>query len=499
MSAATSRRPRLLLLVGAILACAAYVPSALASASPNGPPMGTNPFAYMGVDQSGNTSLCDPNYATDGYPENFTVPDSITGQPTGCQLEENTANLLAEAQALVRPIPDRPDGKALADLGYNLIQLDNGWQGPRVNGVLTPNPERYGTTQDFVNLIAQIKAMAGPVTGYHLQVGLYSDQGADIGCNSGGPYENGYGNGLANHEATDAQTFASWGVDYLKVDHICAGENTNEVQLIHDAFATYAPNMRLDIYWSGDTTGESAIWRLGSDECGCFSSHTDGWTSSILDHLQDAVADQAWNNVTYGNWDDMDNLLVHGVSGFGTAGGQANPYLTPIEQQTQFGLEALFSAPLLIGADVRTIVGVPGDPNYPGDPTAIGFLNNDDVIWVDQDDRNDFARDVTAADSGCTDGGCEVLSKLITNWGQTGTRAVGLLNESDSARNITFDMSTLRRDDGSLGAGLTNVTSVVDLWTGADASGNCTSDLTQCTFNVPAHGLALLEVVGTSQ
>lgn len=341
-------------------------PKVQASASSNGAPMGTNPFGYLGVASYGTTALCDPNYATDGYPDNATAYGNY-----GCQLEENTNNLLAEAQALVTPIPGRSDGKALADLGYNLIQLDNGWQGPRVNGVLTPNPSRYcvpadcpnGTTADFTKLISQIKAMAGPITGYHLEVGIYSDTGTGIGC-AAPTYDT--DNGLAGHENQDAQTFASWGVTYLKLDSTCSGAYPDELTRIKNAFATYAPGIRIDVYWNGDQTGNYNIWRLGSDQCGCFpTNHSDGWTSSVLDQLNAADSGQIWTHVAYNNWDDFDNLLVHGVGGFGTLGSQANPWLSGLEQRTQFGLEALASSPLLIGADVRSVVGVSGDPQLP--------------------------------------------------------------------------------------------------------------------------------------
>lgn len=499
--------------------------------------MGTNPFGYLGVSSYGSPVLCDPNYATDGYPDNATAYGNY-----GCQLEENTNNLLAEAQALVTPIPGRTDGKALADLGYNLIQLDNGWQGPRVNGVLTPNPSRYcvpadcpnGTTADFTSLINQIRGMSGPVTHYPLEVGIYSDQGTGIGCTAP-TYD--VGNGLAGHENQDAQTFASWNITYLKVDHICGGAYADELTRIHNAFATYAPGIRIDMYWSGDQTGSFPIWRLGSDQCGCFpTNHSDGSTSSVLDQVNAADSGQIWNNVQYNNWDDFDNLLVHGIGGFGTLGTQANPWLSGLEQRTQFGLEALASSPLEIGSDVRSVVGVQGDPNHPGDPVAYKLLSNDQVIWVDQDDRSDFAQKVGGTST------YDIRSKLITNWGQTGTRAVGILNRSDTATtSITFSFNTLRRDDGSLGGGVHSVQHVYYLW-GFDPNTGSMPDLvntsgtvtlgtgltppcltgqtpcppvdtaytihysctaTQCTFGnsqypIPAHALILLKVQGTS-
>lgn len=520
----------------------AQAPIVRASASSNGAPMGTNPFGYLGVSSYGSPVLCDPNYATDGYPDNATAYGNY-----GCQLEENTNNLLAEAQALVTPIPGRSDGKALADLGYNLIQLDNGWQGPRVNGVLTPNPSRYcvpadcpnGTTADFTNLINQIRGMSGPVTHYPLEVGIYSDTGSGIGC-AAPTYDT--DNGLAGHENQDAQTFASWNITYLKLDTTCGGQLPNELTLIKNAFATYAPGIRIDVYWNGDQTGNFPIWRLDcsssgscADQCGCFQAGAT-YQSSTLDMLNNADSDQVWNHVQYNNWDDFDNLLVHGIGGFGTYNSQANPWLSGLEQRTQFGLEALASSPLEIGADVRSVVGVTGDPNYPGDPVAYKLLSNDQVIWTDQDDRSDYAQKVAGTSN------YDVRSKIITNFGQTGTRAVGILNRSDTATpSITFSFNTLRRDDGSLGGGVHSVQHIYYLWgfdpnTGnmpdlVNSSGSITlgtgltppcitgqspcppvdtaypihysCNATQCTFGnaqqpIPAHALILVKVQGTS-
>lgn len=509
--------------------------------------MGTNPFAYIGMTSYMNTTYCDANSATDGYPEDYGAYGS-----TGCQLEENYTNLLSEAQALVRPIPGRADGKALADLGYNLIQLDNGWQGPRVSGVLTPNPERYcippplanhdcdttgGTTSDFTGLISQIKSMSGPVTGYHLEVGIYSDEGLsdpthnDIGCGTNVPYSDGNpsgnGNALYGHESQDASTFDGWGITYVKIDALCSGLQAIDVPAIHQAFSAH-PNVRTDIYWSNaPLTDSSPIWRLGSDECGCIENDT-GFGSSTFDQLAAADAIPPADAISYNNWDDLDNLLVHGVGGAGQHNGVDNPWLSQLDQRTQFGIEALTSSPLLIGADVRAVVGGTYDTmygdyvdggrvtsvTYPADTDALSILANEDVIWVDQDDHIEVAPKVAG------DSTYDVRSKILTNFGQTGTRAVGLLNRSDtSGDSITFSFSTLRRDDGSSG-GLTNVDHVYYLWSfqpgsgsqdlvnssgtvdlaGSTVSYSCTS--TGCTFgstsHIPPHGLILLKVQGTS-
>src|SRR5581483_9050661 len=101
--------------------------------------------------------------------------------------------------------------------------------------------------------------------------GLYGTLGATVGVGSKG------------HETTDAQTFASWGIDYLKYDK-CAGPLSGFAVMRDALRATGRP-----IFYSinpGDQTGcppsscsinlptIANMWRIGFDING-------GWTSMI--------------------------------------------------------------------------------------------------------------------------------------------------------------------------------------------------------------------------
>lgn len=462
------------------------------------PPMGVNPYGYNSLANYADTSRCDNPYPDFG----------------ACQLPSNSAMLRAQAAALIRPVTE--DGESLADLGYTHIQLDGEWQGPRNGPVdsltgqhtLTPNPHRYGTVDDFVGLLHSIRTdYVSPKYHRHLTVGIYSDWGTGINCIQ--PADWAYwdtGNGLAGHEATDARTFASWGISALKLDGMCANAPDGvdaEMKRIHDAFAQYAPHIWLDVYWQGATPQYSNVWRLGSDLCGCFAGHDDGWTSSVLDHLDEA--DSSASLVGPGNWDDMDNLLVSGNNGFGSP----SPYLSPQEQRTQFGIEALAASPLQIGTDLRKVVGVPGDSHFPGDSHAMGFLTNDEVIDVDQDDRGDMGRiverendpDNWRVEDGrlLVDGGGAGLSKAGSDWTdyklsfrtmprQTGGGGAyaqaGWITRAGSGKALQWRMSN-RGTSGSQDGSLTK-TVVSNLALGKPATQSSTCRPEDCGIAAPA-------------
>jgi len=522
-----SRFTAFLAVIG-LVAASALVPltpvKALTAGSAPLPIMGANPFGYNGLQRYSNaTTLC-----------------TTTQYGLGpCQTPENTASLKAQALALVRPF--RTDGRSLAGLGYDVLQLDNIWQGPRVcgkdqhvcnpsvdglfNGVITPNPINYGSPSDFAALISWIRSLCDPVDRTKcLKVGIYDDWGHAIGfCNSHQPYTDS-NNGLWYHEAADAKTFHSWGISYVKIDYICGafydeGQNyvdvrsglpfhpttgSTEFNYIRDAFAGYdntSNPLVADIYWYGVTNTWSNIWRLGGDECGCYTD-PDNTLWSTINQLD--VADTSTNPAPddvigpiNGQWNDMDNLLVAGTAGMG--GSSAPPYLTPLEQRTQFGLEALNASILEIGSDVRNVAGC----DYPADitcnpssdwPACTGsmagnqcpdaraiqdFVSNGAAIAIDQDNLGDMSRVVaydqirlgTCASTlpvGHPFGCWQLRSKLMS---APGTRAVGLLNNGGSAQSsIALPFNILRKDgeheaDGTTPmGGLHSVTHVYYIW-----------------------------------
>lgn len=114
--------------------------------------------------------------------------------------------LISATQKLVR--------FCLRDAGYEYVVLDDCWSAGRSsNGSLQANTTR------FPNGMAEV---ADRIHSEGLKFGMYS---------SAGTYTCGRYAGSLDHESQDAQTFADWGVDYLKYDN-CYNEGQSGNPLI---------------------------------------------------------------------------------------------------------------------------------------------------------------------------------------------------------------------------------------------------------------------------
>src|SRR5579864_8052580 len=101
--------------------------------------------------------------------------------------------------ATVRAQADAMVSSGMRDAGYVYINIDDTWEGTRnAQGVIQAN-ERF----------PDMKALADYVHSKGLKLGIYSSPGAKT-CAG---FE-----GSLNHETQDAQTYAAWGIDYLKYD-----------------------------------------------------------------------------------------------------------------------------------------------------------------------------------------------------------------------------------------------------------------------------------------
>lgn len=274
------------------------------------------------------------------------------------------------------------------------------------------------------------------------------------------------------------------------------------------------------------------VWRNAYDESGSFGAHAGNnpTTDSVLSVIDKACATTTSCPIAGhsgpvsgssgpGSYIDMDFLLTSGTNGFdypNASQPENRYYLAEQEQRSQFGEQVLASSQLFVGGDLREIVGSPAGSACPYDQnqecfptpaagdgtsdanTILAFLGNSSAIAIDQDPRGDLAR-VVASGSGY-----DVRSKVLL---AAGHRAVGILNRSSSSLSqVTVPFNILRRDDGTLGGGLHNVTTVTPVWAtsfSGDRLGTPYSSYTcgsnSCTFHdVPAHALVLLTLTGIS-
>merc|ERR1712048_249414 len=240
--------------------------------------------------------------------------------------------------------------------GYDQVSIDDCWEnhdGRDSSGHLFPDANRFPDG---------MKALGDYMHSKGVKFGTYSDEGTKT-C-GGFP-------GTKDHEVDDANTFASWGVDYLKLDG-CYNNQQGYVSGYPAAGAALQATGRDIVY--------SCSWPayLGSDEskkpfsdmidagCNLWRNWADiqcnwGSLSSIIDHWGDyGEALQPWAGP--GHWHDMDMLLI------------GNDCVTLDEQKTQMAIWSISASPLIMGNDLRKV---------PEASKAI--LLNGDAIAVNQD------------------------------------------------------------------------------------------------------------------
>ncbi|CUS25239.1 LAQU0S45e00144g1_1 [Lachancea quebecensis] len=277
-----------------------------------------------------------------------------------CDVKEEM--LLGSAEKLV--------SLGLKDLGYKYVILDDCWSGGRSeNGSLFPHPEKFPNG---------MKHVADRLHKQDLLFGMYS---------SAGEYTCAGYSGSLGYEETDANSFASWDVDYLKYDN-CYNRGQfgtpeasfNRYKAMSDALnKTGRPIFYSLCNWGQDLTfyWGSAIsnsWRISGDiypffdrpdsRCPCDDDEYDckyaGFHCSIMNILGKAAP--MGQNAGVGGWNDLDALEV----------GVGN--LTDDEEMAHFSMWAIVKSPLVIGANLEKI-----------NPSSYSILSNPAVIAINQD------------------------------------------------------------------------------------------------------------------
>ena len=268
----------------------------------------------------------------------------------------------------------------LRDAGYRYVNLDAGWAAPvrDRDGKLEADPARFPHG---------IAALARYVHDRGMYLGIYHS-----------PFNQGCGQdpriGGAGHERIDAQTFADWGVDYLKYDW-CRADASHELQVRY--FATMRNTLR--------RTGRRIFYSINPNSSDDASAGARYDWSAIADMNRNSVDlvptwgdDTLWSRglagVAYGagvsiplarrsspdHINDPDMLVIGvGWNDFVRTHptmslGPTQPDLSGTEQRAHLSLWAMLAAPLLAGNDVRAM-----------NPQTLAILTNRDVIAVDQD------------------------------------------------------------------------------------------------------------------
>ena len=368
----------------------------------------------------------------------FVPPDTMLSAENGLArtppMGWNSWNKFASNinETLVRQIADSMVGTGMRDAGYQYVILDDCWMTMSRNGSgqLVADPTKFPSG---------MKALADYVHARGLKLGIYEDRGSAT-CSG---YPGSYG-----HEVTDANTFASWGVDYLKYDNCSA---VGDLQTDYTAMAHALDSCGRSIVYSiccWSYPGPWAIsignlWRTTTDI-------TDNW-SSVIDLMNTNAGLGA--NAGPGHWNDPDMLEV------------GNGGMSTTEYQAHFSMWAMMAAPLIAGNDVRSMASA-----------TKSILMNAEVIAVDQDSLGIQGTRVRVS------GEQEVWSKPLKD----GSRAVALLNRSSSSALVSFTWNEIGL--------LQDSAQVRDLW--AHVSKGVFSK--SVVSAVPAHGVTMLKIVPTT-
>ncbi len=326
------------------------------------------------------------------------------------------------SDSLIRETADALVSTGLADAGYRYVVIDDGWSAKErdENGFLVPDPEKFPHG---------IRALADYVHGKGLKLGIYSCAG---GLTCGG-YP-----GSFDHEFQDAETFASWGIDYLKYDY-CFHSLVLEGKVLYRRMGAALENCGRDIVFSACTWGadrsEEWIKETGASLWRSTNDIHDEW-ENVKSLIRQQYPLFRYNG--HGCFNDMDMLVV-GIHGEGTHIGEG---MNDTQYRTHFSIWSLFSSPLMIGCDVRKL-----------SKTSAEILLNRDVIAVNQDPAarqviqlsKDFRLDADA------------FARQLAD----GTFAFGLLNLEDRENRCVFGL-----DQIGLNPGTGKTLRMRNLWTG---------------------------------
>ncbi|KAK9001292.1 hypothetical protein V6N11_083079 [Hibiscus sabdariffa] len=272
-------------------------------------------------------------------------------------------------------------------LGYEYVNIDDCWAEISRDdmGNLVPKKSTFPSG---------IKALADYVHRKGLKLGIYSDAGY-FTCTKKMP-------GSLGHEEQDAETFASWGIDYLKYDNCYNGGLKPTVR--YPVMTRALMKAGRPIFFSLCEWGD-----MHPAEWGAPVGNSWRTTNDIADNWESMIS-RADQNEVYaeyarpGGWNDPDMLEV------------GNGRMTEDEYIVHFSLWAISKAPLFLGCDIRNMT-----------KETMTIIMNKEVIAVNQDPYGFQAKKVRM------EGELEIWAARLSGY----RIAVVLLNRAPFSYSIT--------------------------------------------------------------
>jgi hypothetical protein len=280
--------------------------------------------------------------------------------------------------------------------GYTNINLDAGWNAnwnwefrTDANGIPEADPERFPNgIASLADYVHHKGLKIGLYGGAGLQTAIYDKNAPIIGtdCTTqditvmpltktnmwGGDWKIDFTKPCAQaYFNSIADRFASWGVDFVKVDGVTT-DNVPDIEAWSKAIDQSGRKMWLTASaWPVPRDAGEGLqpWansvRVDTDvECYCNTVAT--WTSSVDNRWEDLPN---WLDVVKPNyWPDLDSMPINNNTGAGIQDG-----ITDTERQSVMTFWSMASSPLYVGGDLAKIDG-----------KAVSILTNREVIAVDQ-------------------------------------------------------------------------------------------------------------------
>eukprot|EP00052_Salpingoeca_macrocollata_P011922 m.92005 g.92005 ORF g.92005 m.92005 type:complete len:455 (+) comp18261_c0_seq3:3-1367(+) len=357
----------------------------------------------------------------------------------------NESVVLETADALI--------STGLRAVGYEYVNIDAGYllHSRDASGHLQVNPEKFPHGMKFV---------ADQLHAKGLKLGVYTDI-SNRSC--------GIGPGSLGHYDTDAQTFASWGVDYLKVDYCgpqyvspdasiqyqhwqALGEALNRTgRPIYYSICphTYAPNASTAALYAGDLVYSPPFaWTadqrhsLANSILVEYVNSFDMWygkaykTGGIITNIDAMLYMTQLGYSTKGSWNDADMLQV---CNYGKGATPHSPGgMTLSEYRAHYAVWSVMASPLILGFDVRSIAK--------DHPDCLALLTNPEVVAVNQDPAGLPAFLVSQETNSSTVTSISITSQVLARPLQNKGAAVVLLNRAEFTQELTVSMSDLGFD-----------------------------------------------------
>lgn len=335
-------------------------------------------------------------------------------------------------ETIVRNAADALVNSGLAAAGYKYVVVDDCWQASARNstGGLVAHPTKFPSG---------IAALASYVKSKGLKFGIYTSPGSRT-C---AMIYDGYpatGLGSIGHEQLDADTFAQWGVEYLKYDWCLADQDGLQYQPAFTKMRDCLANTNKPITYSISEYGYTKPWTWAGPVANLWRTTSDiqaNW-ASVARIIESQAA--LYGTSAPGAWNDPDMLQV------------GNGLFTAAETQSHVAMWAMLSAPLMTGTLIDKLPA-----------STLDVLRNPRLIAIDQDPFGKGAQRLQQVS------GVDLWVRQLTGGGQ----AIAVLNTNTVTKSVTISLGD-------------NV-ALIEIWAGAKVQPSAMSVIVQ----VPAHGTAL--------